>query len=158
MFKVVRKKTFNELEKELEKAQQKIKNLTNQITSSEKVQLSEFTSLITEGCHTVDLNLNDFFVWGCADMEEVDIYDLEYLMPLIEVHGWYLATSAYCCLIRGILPQYPVLKRLGGEEKLKRVIKEVVDIAKKEDLFLSEKYVYPDLTGGYDINGTRYEA
>jgi hypothetical protein len=61
------------------------------------------------------LNANDFFYWGCADMEEISFEDIALFKRCIEdLTGFkptesYMAESLFMCRKRGMRPQSPVL-------------------------------------------------
>lgn len=132
MFKIISKKRLNYMERELA-------DLRSTKTPSYSTKLEPF---VLDSCNCVTYNLNDVFSPGGADSEEIDSGDLEQMLPLMEIYGSDVVALAYCCLVRGSLPLNPkVVAMVGGERNLKRVIKELVKIAKKDEYFLDDHQV-----------------
>jgi hypothetical protein len=74
-----------------------------------------------ENCFKMQLNLNDFYFWGCADCEEIDGEDMVELIPTMEELGVWCVFGAYGSVKRGNgvaaaeQPQPPVMKMIGQE-------------------------------------------
>lgn len=63
------------------------------------------------GIVSLCINCNDLFFWGCADVEEIKLEELDTLKEYMKEYPVF-GISVWCCIKRNLRPQLPVVENI----------------------------------------------